>query len=375
MGLLNAIFGRPSGPPFVITTRLDKKLLDQPVLFVSACGEINPGPYARVEIMLSVIDITDEKNSKSVFCLYDKLTEERTPAFQDSFEIEANRGLYYPEFTELFRIPMDFLVPPWGKNRKLKIIVRVIDQADYYPIVGGLAITTDTEGLVNIAFEEIFYNFNIKGYEEREEHYQASRIAIIKLATMVAMADGSLDDREGLIIKKWISKTLSRYSDEELKKLKNNYNNALRSGFKDAKAGKLSYGALTKELNSIGTVQDKIEALSLCYEVLAADEIADENELSDVKKIAKSLKIDTKEVEKISDKSLLNLDATIQKDSNIESILFIDPKWSKARIKKHLNAQFSKWSGRLNGIDDEKGKKVAQDWIDKIGDARQKYGI
>tara|TARA_B100000315_G_scaffold91604_1_gene84307 strand:- start:1815 stop:2942 length:1128 start_codon:yes stop_codon:yes gene_type:complete len=375
MGLLNAIFGRPSGPPFSITTTLDKESFDQPILLVSAYGEINPGPYIRAKIVLSVLDKTDEENPRSVYCVYDKLTEENTPAFQDSFELEANTGVHLPKSTEIFRIPMDFLVPPKGKRRKLKIIVRVIDQADYYPIVFGFANQSDGGGLVNIAGDELSYNFSIKGYEEREEHYQLSRIAIIKLATMVAMTDGSLDDREGLIIKKWIAKILSSYSDERLKKLKNNYNNALRSGFKDAKAGRISYGALTKELNSIGTEQDKIEALSLCYEVLAADKIADENELNDVKKIAKSLKIDPKEIEKISDKSLLNLDATTQKETNIESILFIDPKWSKERIKKHLNAQFAKWSGRLNAIDDEKDKEEAQFWIDKIGEARQKYGI
>jgi tellurite resistance protein len=375
MGLLNAIFGRPSGPPFAITTTLDKKSFDQPILLVSAYGEINPGPYIRAKIVLSVLDKNDEKNPRSVFCVYDKLTEENTPAFQDSFELEADTGIHYPNFSEIFRIPMDFLVPPKGKRRKLKIIVRVIDQADYYPIVGGFPTQSDGGGLVNIASDELSYNFSIKGYEEKEEHYQLSRVAIIKLATMVAMADGNLDDREGLVIKNWIAKTLSRYSDDRLKKLKNNYNNTLRSSFKDAKAGRLSYGALTEELNSIGTEQDKIEAFSLCYAVLSADTIADEKELKDINEIGKALKLDPKEIEKISDKNLLKLDATIQKATNIESILSIDPKWSKARIKKYLNVQFAKWSGRLNAIDNEKEKEEAQFWIDKIGEARQKYGI
>ena len=56
-----------------------------------------------------------------------------------------------------------------------------------------------------------------------------------------------------------------------------------------------------------------------------------------------------------------------------EELLGIDPSWSKEEIKEHLLKEFSKYSGRLNTVLEGRQRENAQNMIDKISEAREKY--
>ena len=79
------------------------------------------------------------------------------------------------------------------------------------------------------------------------------------------MADGSLDEKEGEVIKNWIKKTISIYDEEKKKELKNIYNNAFKEAYKLAKGNKLLISDLTSELNELNENKIKYDAMELCY--------------------------------------------------------------------------------------------------------------
>ena len=64
-----------------------------------------------------------------------------------------------------------------------------------------------------------------------------------------------------------------------------------------------------------------------------------------------------------------------KKSSNIdiESLLGIDPTWSKKRIEEHLGKEFAKWNGRMNSLPEGEERDNAQKMLDLIAKTRKKY--
>jgi tellurite resistance protein len=195
----------------------------------------------------------------------------------------------------------------------------------------------------------------------------------VKIGMAVAMADGSLDDAEGEVLKHWIKKTIAPFSDEKRESLKSLYNDALRESYQQAKSGDLILSKLTERMNEIGEKSAKYETIELCFEVMAADGVADAEELSTIHKVAEALDLDFDEVTKMRDQTIVDLDASASTATGIESLLGIDPSWSKEQTKKHLRSEFQKWNNRLNALPDGDERNNAQAMLGAIAEARQKY--
>ena len=187
------------------------------------------------------------------------------------------------------------------------------------------------------------------------------------------MADGSLDDSEGSVIKEWIIRTIAPFSEERQEQLKELYNGALREAYEDAKSGDLSLSDATERLHEIADIPQKYEAIELCFEVMAADGIADENEIKAIKNIAEVLELDYEEIEKLRDKHLVNLDITSEQQASIETILHIEESWTEDQIKKHLRSEYAKWNNRLNSLEEGPERNNAQHMLHLIAEARKKY--
>jgi hypothetical protein len=126
-------------------------------------------------------------------------------------------------------------------------------------------------------------------------------------------------------------------------------------------------------MNEIGEKSDKYEALELCYEVMAADGVADDNELRIISSVAKDLGLDMQEVSKMRDQKILHLNSNVASQANIEVMLGIEPDWTHDEIKKHLRVEFQKWNNRLNTLEEGEERDNAQLMLDRIAEARQKY--
>ena len=188
----------------------------------------------------------------------------------------------------------------------------------------------------------------------------------------VAMADGSLDDSEGNAIKHWIKKAIAPFSGKKQEQLKKIYNDALRTSYQEAKSGDLSVGGAIERLEELAETPQKYEAIELCFEVMAADGVADENEIKKIKGIAEGLGLDFDEIEKLRDKHLVGMELSMEQAS-IETILNIDPNWSNEKIKKHLAVEFAKWNNRLNTLAEGQERENAQKMLDLIAEGRKKY--
>ncbi|MFV0431121.1 MAG: hypothetical protein ACK5MJ_02955, partial [Alphaproteobacteria bacterium] len=111
----------------------------------------------------------------------------------------------------------------------------------------------------------------------------------------------------------------------------------------------------------------------LCFEVMAADGVADDSEMKVIRNIADALELDMDEVSKIRDKKIIHLSPDVSGQASIETILNIDPKWSNDKIKQHLRQEFQKWNNRLNTLEEGEERENAQHMLDMIADARKKY--
>ena len=141
-----------------------------------------------------------------------------------------------------------------------------------------------------------------------------------------------------------------------------------------AKDGDLSLSELTAELNEIADMSSKYETMELCFDVMAADGIADAEELKIIRKVADALELDFDEIEKMRDHKLVGLETNLGEQANIEDILGIEADWSEAQIKKHLLTEFTKWNNRLNALSEGDERNNAQQMLDLVAEARKKYG-
>ena len=187
------------------------------------------------------------------------------------------------------------------------------------------------------------------------------------------MADGSLDDREGELFREWIVKSISPFNDARRAKLKSVYNDAMRESYNMAVQGELSLTPLTERLNEIGERSYKYETVELCFDIMAADGVADVEELKVIRQIAEALELDFDEIERLRDQKIIGLDASITNRASIEEIIGIKSDWSKEEISKYLRIEFQKWNNRLNTLSEGQERENAQRMLDLISEARAKY--
>jgi hypothetical protein len=117
----------------------------------------------------------------------------------------------------------------------------------------------------------------------------------------------------------------------------------------------------------------KYEAVELCFDVMAADGIADGEELRTVHKVADALGLDFDEIERMRDQKIIALDSRVSDEVDIETLLGIEDDWDPERMRKHLTAEFQKWNDRLNTLDEGEERDNAQAMLGRIAEARQKY--
>lgn len=342
------------------------------VLELKGKGLIPIKKKTNISFVTSIVDMTTGK-PLPVLATLDDFQEPTSRAFQHSVQAgQANPDSGFISWVRVGAVIPSLLVPPHSGRRKLVAITRMID-ADNPPSIDLGFSDSKHPGLLatfQYSFDE---NFDEKGYQEEAAHRDESRTLIIMLAVQVAMADGDFADAEGEIIKNWITRSISSYSEEKKEELKNTYNKAFKDGYEKAKKGTLSVSEITENLNEIAGKSQKYEAVDLCFDIMAADGIAAEEELKAIKNISEALDLDFNEIQKMKDQRLIKLSTKMESQTSIESMLGIDPDWSNDQIQKHLRTEFTKWNGRLNTLSDGEERENAQRMLNLIAEARKKY--
>lgn len=350
-------------------------------------GEDGKGPLAKeiegrglfpirkntqIGFVTSVFDDTSGKYQPVISAL-ENFQEPESVVYQHSIEagqVLPNYG--YPHWTKLGIVIPEILQPPHSGSRQMDILFRVVDLDNMPEIRHGFH-GPDAAGLLWAQTYSFSYDFTEKGYEEAAADRDEAIAISVKIGIAIAMADGSLDDREGETLKNWIRRSIEPFSAEKQQRLKALYNKAMKEAYRDAVNGDLSLSSLTTRLNQIAEKTVKYETVELCFDVMAADGIADAEEIKTIRKVAEALDLNLEEIEKMRDQKIIGLDASVSDHASIEDLLGIEAHWDKEQIKKHLRAEFQKWNNRLNTLSEGGERDNAQRMLDLIAEARKNY--
>lgn len=332
-------------------------------------------PIARRVNAGFVISIFDEDGDslKPVISIIEQFQEPYSVVFQHATELgPVSEDQGFVSWVRVGVIFPDLLQPPFGGNREMVAVIRLIDLDDPPAISHGYR-GASTDGILWESVLKFSHEFDEKGYEEAAEHREEARGLAIRAGMAVAMADGSLDDSEGDILKGWITKEIAPYDEETRYGLKEQYNATMKAAFVDAKRGYLSLSDVTARLNEIGEKKTKYDAIELCFDIMAADGVADAEEMKVIRKVAEALELDLDEIEKLRDQKIIGLDTSVSQQASAEELLGIEPDWSDDEIKKHLRAEFQKWNNRLTTLPEGEERENAQRMLDLVSEARKNY--
>lgn len=327
----------------------------------------------RAGFITSVFDCTGDEYDP-VMSVLDAFQEPESVAFRHVTEVgrvSPDQGA--AKWARVGVVIPNFLTPPYSGNRKFAVVVRLVDLDDPPSISLGRH-EPDQPGLLWQSVLAFNHSHDGKGYLEAAEDTVEANALTLKIAMAVAMADGSLDDSEGEVLKEHASRMISPYSGERQQVLKQAFNSAMEEAYDAAKTGDISLSSLTQRLNEIGDRVAKYETIELCFEVMAADGVIDPNENLTIRRVAEALNLDFSEIEKIRDQKLVGQKVNFAQDANVEELLGIDSDWEPERIKKHLRIEFQKWNNRLNVLQEGGERDSAQRMLDLIAKTRQKYG-
>lgn len=340
---------------------------------VEAKGILPLTHEADICFVTSVLDVTGD-TAKPVICSLDNFQEPDNVVYQDVRELGRHGpGVAITDYINVGAVIPDIMTPPYSGTRKLSIVVRLMDKRVVQRIKYGF-IDGGSPGVFEVRCLNLSWDFDEKGYEEAAEHREKAGALTLKLGVMVAMADGSLDEAEGNKLKEWIIKNIAPFDEPRKSGLKSLFNEALKSGFEDARSGNLTLASIVNELNKVADKNAKYEAVELCFDVMAADGVADQAEIEAIRDIATKLGLDMDKINAMRDQRIVALDASATTDSSVESMLGISPDWDNDQVKKHLRKEFSKWNNRLNTLSPGVERDNAQRMLDSIAELRKRYG-
>lgn len=333
-----------------------------------------PNPRTMdVAYSLSLFDMTSgSENLKFIISLSEAAQESDSVCYHQGGPMgRVNVGSAITDWVQVGAIVPEFIQPPFSGRRKIRVYLRFFHSLNPPNIHAGFS---DGGEIFHVSVLDFEYDFTEKGYEEATQDREESQSLSLKIGIAVAMADGSLNDGEGEILKNWIKREVAPYSDEKQRRLKELFNNTLKEGFVQAKSGNLALSPLVERLSKIGEKKSKYDAIELCFDVMAADGVADPEEMALIRRVAEALKLDFEEVEKMREKVTLNLSSSLTGEEGLESLVGIENNWSNEQKKKHLRNEFQKWSNRLNSLDEGSDREAAQCMLDNIATLRKKYG-
>ncbi len=373
---MSKLFGSSSKEsPFEVRledVQVESKDRSIPAKEVQARGSF---PFKEEKNAAAWISIMDEATGKAqpVLCVIEHFQENDSRAYFMKCEFGVVASHYtIPEWARIGIAFPEILRPPYGGQRDLTVMVRVVDLSDP-PVVKRGFLRSGDSGVLWRRKLKFTHHFKEKGYQEVAKHRFEGQILTLKIAMAVALSDGSLHEQEGLLLKKWIKQSITPFSGEREADMKEKFNRTLQESYAEAKRGSLDLEALAGRLNDIGEIGSKYQALEFSADIMAADGVAHTGEIEALNNLAELLGLDMKRVAEILDTRLIELDPTVTGGANAETLVGIKSGWPEERIKKHLSTEFSKWNNRLNTLPEGKERDNAQRMLDLIAGVRKKY--
>lgn len=342
---------------------------------IEARGLIPVNLRTNIGFTTSVFDITGGDRAPVMSAL-ESTQEPETRAFHLTVPagmVDKDQG--FSNWVQIGMVIPDFLIPPTSGLRRLEVVTRIIDMNRPPTITLGMVDSEWSNWTLGILAEHsliIQHNFlDSQGYIEAADERDRATKLMVQLAVVVATSDGELESSEGQVIHDWIVKTISSYSGDRRETLKNELNDALRTAHSSFESGSLAVSTITDEMNEFADRSEKIEAVQICMDVIAADGVGSHDEIYAVRDIATRLGLDYDEIVSTVDRKLVEI-GEISDQVNPETLLGIDPSWSNNQKQLHLNQEYLKWNNRTSTLSDPNEKKNAENMLGLIVELRKK---
>ena len=147
----------------------------------------------------------------------------------------------------------------------------------------------------------------------------------------------------------------------------------MRDAYTAGVRGQLEVGATVDELKEFATPIICIEAIELCLDIMAADGVADDNELNTINVIARRLEVDLDRFGELKDKRLLTLPAGVAGNVDLRALLSIEAEWDSDQIRTHLNRLYAQWNSRAESLQDAERRNQAEEMLNHIARARETF--
>ncbi|MXW32229.1 MAG: TerB family tellurite resistance protein [Rhodothermaceae bacterium] len=329
-----------------------------------------------VGFVVSVFDNTDDK-LHPVLSVVEAFQEPYTLAYDSRAKVgEVLPGTGLHPYTPIGLFIPNIMLGPHGGHREFLVVVRLVDVHTKVIIVNG-RVLEGKDGVYWTGTCGFTCSLGKRGYIEFHQRRRELRSVIIRLAAAVAVADGYLEAGEIQVIRqkieKWVEKAESAYDGLGETQREESYKAIVAHALNDAMADQIDTDALLNRLRHEEDQKLWYEILELCFDVMAADGIADVDELGLLREIGDASEIDARDIEKLRDRKIIDLKNTNTVKTPIEELLGIAPDWDPAIIKCHLRKEYRKWNSRLNTVSEGKARQNAQNMLNIIGEAYKDY--
>ena len=345
------------------------------VLLLEVRGSMPEGWPPIAYFATSVFDV-DESEYHPVLATVDTLQERRTLAFHcESPPWELGR--YIRDWAVAGVVPLDPLVCPYGGHRTLVLVLRLISLDPAVEVISG-EVVGDESKVHWSAQKQISHYYDPRGgYIDWGREELQSYGHAVRLAVAVAAVDGRIDREEQHTIRqavrRWGRKMEGLPGFTHGPSPESRLESALAAALQAARSRSLDYRKAIRELKQLGNDALLHQVLSLCYDVLAADGVADTRELQLIASVATELGLSADSVAAVRDKKILGLHMPQGQLSSPEAVLGIDPNWTPDRKRRYVRNEFMKWNGRLNALSDPAKRAHAQKMLDLIGKVYDQY--
>lgn len=311
-----------------------------------------------------ITDVTDGGYSGGqILCIIDELQDDSSTVFrlQQKLPIGLSAGAGSNDWVQFGSVPKDALIFPNSGNRKIKVVLRVIDGA-------SMLMVTSADTVWNTLVEGA-------GYLDSEEDETIAQGAILQLAMCIAAADGTVGDDEVEVIKAWGERVVKALPDTRQAERRDKLNGALGIATKEIRASRVTQleAIAIETLRNIDEPRMLYDAYEICLHVLKANGEAHPEEMAQLTRIAKKLGLDETKVRILTDRHLADVEFLAgANESEDDHYLGITGGMSKNEIRKHLNKLFDKHQARTTH-DKPEVRNRAKEWLERIATARVRH--
>ncbi len=327
-------------------------------------------------LIVSVFDCTGDE-LHPVLSAVEAFQEPYTIAYDDRVKVgDISPGTGLRIWTPVGIFIPDIMLGPHGGHRQLVAVVRLVDVHAGVIIRNG-SVIGGRQGIFWTGKAEFACSLGKPGYIGFEKQRRKLQAVMVKLAAAIAMADGAMDADELQVlqqkIKQWLERAESYYDGLTEAQRTKSYEKMIQRALTKAQDRQINTDDLLNRLRRHRDQKLWYEVLELCMEVMAADGIADIDELLILRKIGDASGIDANEIQKLRDQKIVDLEIRNQEQTPIEELLGIDADWDLAKIQRHLQGEYKKWNSRLNMVSEGKARQNAQIMLNMIGEAYKDY--